>query len=36
MEEGKILEKGNHDSLMKLKNGVYRKMVALQTENLQA
>jgi ABC-type multidrug transport system fused ATPase/permease subunit len=36
IEEGKILEKGNHDSLMKLKNGVYRKMVALQTENLQA
>jgi ABC-type multidrug transport system fused ATPase/permease subunit len=36
MEEGKILERGNHDTLMKIKNGVYRNMVALQTENLQA
>jgi ABC-type multidrug transport system fused ATPase/permease subunit len=36
MEEGSILERGNHDALMKLKNGVYRKMVALQTEHLQA
>ncbi|MHA8076230.1 ABC transporter ATP-binding protein [Aquirufa sp. TARAVU-A1A] len=36
MEEGKILEQGNHESLMKIKNGVYRNMVALQTEHLQA
>jgi len=36
MEEGKILEKGNHDKLMKIKNGVYRNMVTLQTEHLQA
>ena len=36
MEEGKILEQGNHDALMKIKNGVYRNMVALQTEHLQA
>jgi ABC-type multidrug transport system fused ATPase/permease subunit len=36
MEEGKILEQGNHDVLMKIKNGVYRNMVALQTEHLQA
>jgi len=36
MEEGSIIERGNHDALMKLKNGVYRKMVALQTEHLQA
>lgn len=36
MEEGKILERGNHDALMKIKNGVYRNMVALQTEHLQA
>ena len=36
MEEGKILEQGNHDTLMKVKNGVYRNMVALQTEHLQA
>lgn len=36
MEEGNILERGNHDTLMKIKNGVYRKMVALQTEHLQA
>ncbi|MDT8888080.1 ABC transporter ATP-binding protein [Aquirufa regiilacus] len=36
MEEGKILEQGNHDALMKIKNGVYRNMVALQTEYLQA
>ncbi|MEY2895066.1 MAG: hypothetical protein RIS42_785 [Bacteroidota bacterium] len=36
MEEGKILEQGNHDALMKVKNGVYRNMVALQTEHLQA
>jgi ATP-binding cassette subfamily B protein len=36
MEEGKILEQGNHESLMKIKNGVYRNMVTLQTEHLQA
>jgi ATP-binding cassette, subfamily B, bacterial len=36
MEEGKILEQGNHDALMKVKNGVYRNMVTLQTEHLQA
>jgi ABC-type multidrug transport system fused ATPase/permease subunit len=36
MEEGKILERGNHDKLMKIKNGVYRNMVTLQTEHLQA
>ncbi len=36
MEEGKIIEQGNHESLMKIKNGVYHKMVSLQTENLQA
>ena len=36
MEEGKILEQGNHESLMKIKNGVCRNMVALQTEHLQA
>ncbi|MBP6056143.1 MAG: ATP-binding cassette domain-containing protein [Cytophagaceae bacterium] len=36
MEEGKILEQGNHDALLKIKNGVYRNMVALQTEHLQA
>lgn len=36
MEEGKILEQGNHETLMKIKNGVYRNMVTLQTEHLQA
>lgn len=36
MEEGKILEQGNHENLMKIKNGVYRNMVTLQTEHLQA
>jgi ABC-type multidrug transport system fused ATPase/permease subunit len=36
MEEGKIVEKGNHDALMKIKQGIYRKMVTLQTEHLQA
>lgn len=36
MEEGKILEQGNHDALMKIKNGVYRNMVSLQSEHLQA
>jgi len=36
MEEGRILEQGNHDALMKIKNGVYRNMVTLQTEHLQA
>lgn len=34
MEEGRIVEKGNHDTLMKVKNGVYRNMVNLQTEHL--
>ncbi len=36
MEEGRIMEQGNHDALMKIKNGVYRNMVTLQTEHLQA
>ena len=36
MEEGKIVEVGTHDLLMKKKQGVYQNMVRLQTEHLQA
>jgi ABC-type multidrug transport system fused ATPase/permease subunit len=34
MESGKIVEMGSHENLMAKKQGVYQKMVKLQTENL--
>ena len=34
MESGKIVEIGSHENLMAKKQGVYQKMVKLQTENL--
>lgn len=34
MESGKIIEMGSHENLMAKKQGVYQKMVKLQTENL--
>jgi ABC-type multidrug transport system fused ATPase/permease subunit len=34
MEEGKIVESGSHDVLMKKKLGIYQNMVKLQTEHL--
>lgn len=34
METGKIVEMGSHENLMAKKQGVYQKMVKLQTENL--
>ncbi len=34
MESGKIIEIGSHENLMAKKQGVYQKMVKLQTENL--
>jgi ABC-type multidrug transport system fused ATPase/permease subunit len=34
MESGKIVEVGSHENLMAKKQGVYQKMVKLQTENL--
>jgi ABC-type multidrug transport system fused ATPase/permease subunit len=34
MESGKIVEMGSHENLMEKKQGVYQKMVKLQTENL--
>ena len=34
MEAGKIVEMGSHENLMAKKQGVYQKMVKLQTENL--
>ncbi len=34
MESGKIVEMGSHENLMTKKQGVYQKMVKLQTENL--
>lgn len=34
MESGKIIEMGSHEILMAKKQGVYQKMVKLQTENL--
>jgi ABC-type multidrug transport system fused ATPase/permease subunit len=33
MESGKIVEMGSHENLMAKKQGVYQKMVKLQTEN---
>ncbi len=34
MEEGKIVESGSHEELMKKKSGIYQNMVKLQTEHL--
>lgn len=34
MEEGKIVESGSHEDLMKKKSGIYQNMVKLQTEHL--
>jgi ABC-type multidrug transport system fused ATPase/permease subunit len=34
MEEGKIVESGSHEVLMKKKSGIYQNMVKLQTEHL--
>jgi len=34
MEEGKIIESGSHEQLMKKKSGIYQNMVKLQTEHL--
>jgi ABC-type multidrug transport system fused ATPase/permease subunit len=34
MEEGKIIESGSHEELMKKKSGIYQNMVKLQTEHL--
>jgi ABC transporter fused permease/ATP-binding protein len=34
MDSGKIVEMGSHENLMSKKQGVYQKMVKLQTENL--
>ena len=34
MEEGKIVESGSHEQLMKKKSGIYQNMVKLQTEHL--
>ena len=34
MEEGKIVEYGSHEVLMKKKSGIYQNMVKLQTEHL--
>jgi len=34
MEEGKIIESGSHEQLMKKKSGIYQNMVQLQTEQL--
>lgn len=34
MEEGKIVESGSHENLMKKKSGIYQNMVKLQTEHL--
>ena len=34
MEEGKIVESGSHEDLMKKKSGIYQNMVKLQTERL--
>ena len=36
MESGKIVEMGSHENLMAKKQGVYQKMVKLQTDHLQA
>lgn len=36
MQEGAIVEMGNHENLMKQRSGLYQKMVKLQTENMQA
>jgi len=30
LEKGKIVEKGNHDSLISNANGVYKKMLSMQ------
>ena len=35
MEHGKIVEAGTHESLMAKKQGIYQKMVKLQTDHLQ-
>jgi len=34
MEEGRIVESGSHEELMKKKSGIYQNMVKLQTEHL--
>ncbi|MEY2761804.1 MAG: hypothetical protein RLZZ96_1704 [Bacteroidota bacterium] len=34
MEEGKMVESGSHEDLMKKKSGIYQNMVKLQTEHL--
>lgn len=34
MEEGRIIEAGSHEELIKKKAGIYQNMVKLQTENL--
>lgn len=34
MEEGRIVEAGSHEELMKKKSGIYQNMVKLQTEHL--
>ena len=34
MEEGRIVESGSHEVLMKKKSGIYQNMVKLQTEHL--
>jgi ABC-type multidrug transport system fused ATPase/permease subunit len=34
MEEGRIVESGSHEDLMKKKSGIYQNMVKLQTEHL--
>lgn len=34
MEDGKIVESGSHEVLMKKKSGIYQNMVKLQTEHL--
>jgi ABC-type multidrug transport system fused ATPase/permease subunit len=34
MEEGKIVESGSHEDLMKKKSGIYQNNVKLQTEHL--
>lgn len=34
MEEGRIIEAGSHEELIKKKTGIYQNMVKLQTENL--
>jgi ATP-binding cassette subfamily B protein len=35
MEQGKIVEAGTHENLMAKKQGIYQKMVKLQTDHLQ-